>query len=137
MVLWASRGWAEVGEVTPAEVTSRHTLEAFLRTRRIPESTGSTPGLERSHGERKGYPLQSSCLEEFHGQRSLMSYSSWGHKVSDTTEQLTFTKPIMVGVHISLILLFLPYLSNACPLLQYSVFFFKDPYDNIEPTQII
>ena len=37
MVLWASRGWAEVGEVTPAEVTFRHTLEAFLRTRRIPE----------------------------------------------------------------------------------------------------
>ena len=25
---------------------------------------------------------------EFHGQRSLVGYSPWGHKVSDTTEQL-------------------------------------------------
>ena len=28
-------------------------------------------------------------LEEFHGQRSLASYSPWGHKESDKTEQLT------------------------------------------------
>ena len=26
---------------------------------------------------------------EFHGQRSLASYSPWGHKESDTTKQLT------------------------------------------------
>ena len=26
---------------------------------------------------------------EFHGQRSLAGYSLWGHKESDTTEQLT------------------------------------------------
>ena len=29
--------------------------------------------------------------EEFHGQRSLEDYSLWGHKESDTTEQLTHT----------------------------------------------
>ena len=28
---------------------------------------------------------------EFHGQRSLVGYSPWGHKESDTTEQLTHT----------------------------------------------
>ena len=28
-------------------------------------------------------------LEEFHGQRSLASYSPWGHEESDMTEQLT------------------------------------------------
>ena len=28
-------------------------------------------------------------LGEFHGQRSLADYSPWGHKESDTTEQLT------------------------------------------------
>ena len=28
---------------------------------------------------------------EFHGQRSLAGYSPWGHKESDTTEQLTIT----------------------------------------------
>ena len=28
---------------------------------------------------------------EFHGQRSLVGHSPWGHKESDTTEQLTHT----------------------------------------------
>ena len=32
---------------------------------------GSTPGSGRSPGERNGYPLQYSCLENPHGQRSL------------------------------------------------------------------
>ena len=27
--------------------------------------------------------------EEFHGQRSLLGYSPWGHRESDTIEQLT------------------------------------------------
>ena len=30
-----------------------------------------------------------SYLENPHGQRSLASYSPWGHKESDTTEQLS------------------------------------------------
>ena len=29
------------------------------------------------------------CLENPHGQRSLAGYSAWGHKESDTTEQLS------------------------------------------------
>ena len=29
--------------------------------------------------------------EEFHGQRSLVGYSRWGRKESDTTERLTHT----------------------------------------------
>ena len=32
------------------------------------------------------YPLQYSCLENSHGQRSLVGYSPWDHKESDTTE---------------------------------------------------
>ena len=36
----------------------------------------------------KGMATQ-SLPGEFHGQRSLAGYSPWGHKVSDTTEQLT------------------------------------------------
>ena len=27
--------------------------------------------------------------EEFHGQRGLVGYNPWGHKESDTTEQIT------------------------------------------------
>ena len=46
-------------------------------------------GLGRSPGEGNGNPLQCSCLEKFHEQRSLVGYSPWGHKESDTTVQLT------------------------------------------------
>ena len=46
-------------------------------------------GLGRSPGEGHGIPLQYSCLENPHGQRSLEGYSPWGHKESDMTEQLT------------------------------------------------
>ena len=34
---------------------------------------------------RKWQPLQHSCLENPHGQRSLAGYSPWGHKAWDTT----------------------------------------------------
>ena len=44
------------------------------------------PGSERSSGGGHGNPLQYSCLENPHGQRSLVGYSSWGRKESDTTE---------------------------------------------------
>ena len=51
---------------------------------------GSIPGLGRSPGEGNGNPLQYSCLEKFHRWRSLVGYSPWGHKESDTTERLHF-----------------------------------------------
>ena len=35
---------------------------------------GSVPGLGRSPGEGNGCPLQYSCLENPHGQRSLAGY---------------------------------------------------------------
>ena len=38
------------------------------------------PGLGRSPGGGHGNPQQYSCLENPHGQRSLRSYSLWGHK---------------------------------------------------------
>ena len=47
---------------------------------------GSTPGLGRSPGGEHDNPLQYSCLENPHGQRSLVDYSPWGHKESDMTE---------------------------------------------------
>ena len=37
--------------------------------------TGSMPGLGRSLGEGKGNPLQCSCQENPHRQRSLVGYS--------------------------------------------------------------
>ena len=50
---------------------------------------GSIPGLGRSPGGGHGSPLQYSCLENPHEQRSLVGYSPWGHKESDMTERLT------------------------------------------------
>ena len=46
---------------------------------------GSILGLGRSPGGGHGSPLQYSCLENPHGQRSLVGYSSQGHKDSDKT----------------------------------------------------
>ena len=43
------------------------------------------PGLGRSPGEGKGYPLQYSGLE------NSMDYSPWGRKESDTTERLSLS----------------------------------------------
>ena len=42
----------------------------------------------RSPGEGHGNPLQYSCLENSHGQRSLAGYSPWYHKELDVTERL-------------------------------------------------
>ena len=47
----------------------------------------SIPGLRKSPGGGHVNPLQYSCLENPHGQRSLAGYSAWGHKDSHTTEQ--------------------------------------------------
>ena len=38
--------------------------------------SGSIPGSQRSPGGGHGNPLQYSCLENPHGQRSLVGYSS-------------------------------------------------------------
>ena len=46
----------------------------------------SIPGLGRSPGGGHGNPLQCSCLENPHGQRSLVGYSPWGCKESNVTE---------------------------------------------------
>ena len=50
---------------------------------------GLIPGLGRSPGGGHGNPLQYSCLENPHGQRSLVGYSPWGCKELDMTERLS------------------------------------------------
>ena len=63
---------------------------------------GSIPGLGRSPGDGKGYPLQYSGLKNsIHG-----VYSPWGRKGLDMTERLSFSQPscsslshpVMLGV---------------------------------------
>ena len=50
---------------------------------------GSVPGLGRSPGGGHSNPLQYSCLDNPHGQRSLAGCSPWDHKESDMTERLS------------------------------------------------
>ena len=47
-------------------------------------------GWKDPPGEGYGNPLQYSVSGNSHGQRSLVGYSPWGSKQSDTTEWLTF-----------------------------------------------
>ena len=46
-------------------------------------------GWEDPPGGGHDNALQYSCLENPHGQRILVGYSSWGHKELDMTEQLS------------------------------------------------
>ena len=49
---------------------------------------GLIPGSGKSLGGGHGYLLQYSCLENSHGQRSLVGYSPEGLKESDTIEEI-------------------------------------------------
>ena len=49
---------------------------------------GLIPGLARSPVGGNDNPLQYSCLENSHGQRSMTSYSPRGCKESELSEQL-------------------------------------------------
>ena len=55
-------------------------------TRMVWETWVQSLGLGRSPGGGHGNPLQYSCLENPHGQKSLVGYSPWDHKELDTSE---------------------------------------------------
>ena len=89
--------------------TSRVTLafQGALVVKKSPANTGdirdvgSVPGWGRSPGGGHGNPLQYSCLENPHGQRSLAGCSPWGRKELDMTEvteqacKIAFNKPYL------------------------------------------
>ena len=58
---------------------------------------GLIPGLGRPPGGGHGNPLQCACLENPHGQRSLLGYSPWGCKESDMTKRLRTAQIISSG----------------------------------------
>ena len=53
---------------------------------------GFDPWVGRSLGGGHGNSLQYSCLKNPHGQRSLVGYSLFGRKESDTTQRLSTRK---------------------------------------------
>ena len=58
---------------------------------------GSIPGLGRSPGGGHGNSLQCSCLENPPEQRSLVGYSPWSRKESDTAEVTEHTHTHMLN----------------------------------------
>ena len=62
----------------------------------------SIPGLGRSPGGGHGNPLQYSCLENPHEQRSPVGYSPWGLKELDKTEWLSTHVPHRVVTQVLL-----------------------------------
>ena len=68
------------------ENTNSRTSQVALVVKNPPANAGDVrdvgliPGLARSPGGGHGNPLQYTCLENPHGQRSLEGYSPWGHK---------------------------------------------------------
>ena len=61
---------------------------------------GSIPGSGRSPGGEHGNPLQYSCLENSHGQRSLAGCTPCGRTESDTTDRLSFFKHSLTVVQL-------------------------------------
>ena len=61
---------------------------------------GSIPGSGRSPWRRAWQPTPVFFPGESHGQRSLVGYSPWGHKESNTTEVISSHPRIMwlIGV---------------------------------------
>ena len=58
---------------------------------------GSIPGLGRSPGEENVQSTPELWPRESHGQRSLVGYSPWGRKGSDTTELLVYKGLISIN----------------------------------------
>ena len=75
----------------------------------------------------KGMTTTPVCLPgEFHGQRSLVGYSPWGHKEWDTTERLTLSKVSDKIINFKIILFsFLN--GNFLSLFSYMLSFFFSP----------
>ena len=88
----------------------------------LEENVDSIPGLGGSLGEANGNPLQYSCLENPHGQRSLAGYSSWGHKESDMTEATEHTRTqdkgyVTACIHYLLCVYYCVLVAQSCPTL--------------------
>ena len=97
---------------------------------------GSIPGQERAPGGGHGNPVQYSCLENPHGQRSLVGYRPQGHKESDMTEWLSthtdlscFLLQIFIAINFYLELLLLPSISFDMYFNFFRIFFFAFSFD--------
>ena len=76
--------------ITRIKLDMTYIYRASLVAQMVKESDlGLTPGLQRAPRGEHGNPFPYSCLENPHGQRSLVGYSPCGCKESDITEWLS------------------------------------------------
>ena len=64
------------------------------------QETWFSPWVRKTPWSRKWQPTPVFLPGKSHGQRSLVGYSPWGHKESDTTERLHFHFHIQRQCHI-------------------------------------
>ena len=92
---WGHKEWTKLGNWTTATIARikldmTYIYRASLVAQKVREpDLGLIPGLGRGRGGEHGNPFQYSCLENLHGQRSLVGCSPWGCKESDMTEWLS------------------------------------------------
>ena len=74
-ILWKSIGYIEFGASRVAQLVKN-----------LPEvqEAGFNPWVGKLPWRRAQQPTPVFLPREFHGQRSLMGYSPWGHRESDT-----------------------------------------------------
>ena len=65
------------------------------------ERPGFDPWFGKIPCRRKWQPTSAFLPGKSLGQRSLVGYSPWGHKESDTTERLTHTSSLLVHAQLS------------------------------------
>ena len=78
------------------ECYPKYGLPSWLKWARIHLQCGRLkfdPWVGKIPWGREQLPNPVFLPDEFHGQRSLVGHSPWGHKESDTTEWLTHTHP--------------------------------------------
>ena len=74
-----------------------------------------SPWVRKIPWSRKWHPTPVFLPGKFHGQRSLVGYGPWGHKESDTSEQLSTQLEVLgVGVGIMKEVIFEKLLYNRC-----------------------
>ena len=61
------------------------------------KSHGFDPWVRKMPRRREWQPTPAFLLGEFHGQRTLVGHSPWGHKESDTTELLSTQAHMQLG----------------------------------------
>ena len=97
---WSSLGLTGLISLCVCIYKYTHTyIYVYMNLPAVQETWVQSLGQEQSPGEGNGYPLQYSCLENLMDSGAWQGYSSWSHKESGMTEQLTTTKNVYIHIN--------------------------------------